>query len=101
VRQPDDGAVLQCGSQYQWSGNVRIGLVPGTRATEARDALARAASDHGFSVSKDEMLSGDVRYEMFDDNRVRLIVTVWNDGTISMSIRDRPASTCRATSTCR
>ncbi|KTR51332.1 hypothetical protein [Curtobacterium oceanosedimentum] len=81
VQQPDDGAVLQCGSKYQWSGNVRIGLAPGTRATEARDALARAASDHGFSVSKDEMLSGDVRYEMFDDNRVQLIVTVWNDGS--------------------
>lgn len=80
MRQPKDGAVLQCGSKYQWSGNVRIRLAPGTEGVKARDALARAASDHGFSVSKDKMLSGDVRYEMYDDNRVQLIVTVWNDG---------------------
>lgn len=80
VLQPEDGAVLRCASQYRWSGNVRIKLTSGTAGAEARDALARAASDHGFSVSKEKMLSGDVSYQMIDDNRVQLIVTVRDGG---------------------
>lgn len=82
VKQIDEGSFLSCSNGYQWSGNIRATLSSGVVGDDAQRDLASSAAKQGFEVSEDRMLRGGRRYELVNKEGARLLVTVWNDGTV-------------------
>ncbi len=82
VDQFDTGAILSCSSGYQWTGGVRAPLRSGVDGEAVQAALASAASDHGFTVTNDKLLTGKTRYKLVDDTGVELLVTMYKRETL-------------------
>lgn len=82
VEQLKTGTLLSCSSGWLWSGAIKATLRPGVKGADVQKALAEAAKEHGFTVSRDKLLTGDARYELVDANEVQLLVTVYDNGTL-------------------
>lgn len=82
INQISEGTFLQCDDGYQWSGNIRATLRDGVRVSAAQRAIAGAAEERGADVHEDESLSGGDRFAIDTDEGVRLLVTVWDAGTV-------------------
>jgi hypothetical protein len=82
IKQLSEGTFLQCADGYQWSGNIRATLSDGVNGSKAQETIAVAAKERGDEVEEDKLLSGRRRYSISTDEGVRLLVTVWEQGTV-------------------
>lgn len=82
VEQLKSGTLLSCSSGWLWSGAIKATLRPGIKGADVQEALAEVAKEHGFTATRDILLTGDARLELVDANNVQLLVTVYNDGTL-------------------
>jgi hypothetical protein len=80
VRQLKEGTILRCGNDYQWTGNVRVELSADVDAGAVRDDIAIDAADQGFTVTADETITGEKRFELIDAQGVQLLLTRWVEG---------------------